>query len=170
VLPIIPQRGQLLSLRQPSEPIRHILIGNGIYIAPKRDATVIVGATKEEVGFDNRVTVGGVHWLLESAVKLVPALEQCSVERMWAGLRPKTPDNAPVLGNVPGWDNVIMATGHNSVGILLSAITGRAITELVVTGLTPEIIRPFSPDRFIHSERGLSFFPADKPVDNPQDE
>jgi glycine oxidase len=147
-LPVVPQRGQMLALRQTSSPIRHIIIGDGIYLAPKQDGTVIVGATKEEVGFDRQVTAGGALWLLESAIKLVPALEQCAVERLWAGLRPKTPDTFPILGRATGWKNVTLAVGHSSFGILLSAITGQTITELVTTGQTPEIIRPFSLERF----------------------
>ena len=97
-LPVIPQRGQLLALRQPSPPIRHIIIGHGIYLAPKQDGTVLVGATKEEVGFDTRVTAGGALGLLEAAVQLIPALEGCAIERLCAGLRPKTPDTFPILG------------------------------------------------------------------------
>jgi glycine oxidase len=147
-LPVIPQRGQLLALRQPSSPIRHIVIGDGIYLAPKQDGTVIVGATKEEVGFDTRVTAGGALWLLEAAIKLMPALEQCTVERLWTGLRPKTPDTFPILGRATGWKNVTLAVGHSSFGVLLSAITGQTIAELVTTGQIPESIRPFSLERF----------------------
>ena len=154
-LPVVPQRGQMLALRQPSSPIRHIIIGDGIYLAPKQDGTVIVGATKEEVGFDRQVTAGGALWLLESAIKLVPALEQCAVERLWAGLRPKTPDTFPILGRATGWENVTLAVGHSSFGVLLSAITGQTITELVTTGQTPEIIRPFSLERFTSSAERL---------------
>ncbi len=147
-LPVVPQRGQMLALRQPSSPIRHIVIGDGIYLAPKQDGTVIVGATKEEVGFDTRVTASGALWLLESAIKLMPALEQCTVERLWAGLRPKTPDTFPILGRATGWKNVTLAVGHSSFGILLSAITGQSIADLITTGQLPEIIRPFSLERF----------------------
>ena len=66
---------------------------------------------------------------------------------MWVGLRPKTPDNQPILGTTPGWENVTLATGHGSVGILLSAITGKTLAELIVTGTAPELIRPFAVDR-----------------------
>src|SRR5207248_11796472 len=134
--------------RLSSSPIRHIVIVDGIYLAPKQDGTVIVGATKEEVGFDTSVTAGGALWLLEAAIRLMPALEQCAVERLWTGLRPKTPDTFPILGRAPGWKNVTLAVGHSSFGVLLSAITGQAIAELVTTGQIPEIIRPFSLERF----------------------
>ncbi len=147
-LPVSPLRGQILALRQPSLPLRHIIFGEAAYLAPKGDGTIIVGATKEEVGFDTQITAGGVAWLLNTAIILTPALEHCPIEALWAGLRPKTPDTHPILGSAPHWENVTLATGHNSVGVLLSAITGQTIAELVATTRTPEIIRPFAPGRF----------------------
>jgi len=147
-LPVIPQKGQLLALRQPSDPIHHIIIGYGIYLAPKEDNTIIVGATQEEVGFDARVTVEGMQTLLQAAVSLVPALRQCEIGHMWAGLRPKTPDNNPILGRVQGCDNLILAVGHNSFGVLLSAITGQTIAELIMTEQIPKLIQPFALERF----------------------
>lgn len=148
ILPVEPQRGQLLSLRQPVPVVKHIVIGKGIYLAPKQDGTLIVGATKEAVGFDACVTAGGVFWLLDWALKLMPELEHCTVERVWAGLRPTTPDNAPILGTAPGWENVVLAVGHHSFGVLLSAISGRSIAVLIMDGRTPEIIQPFTLERF----------------------
>ena len=143
-LSVIPQRGQILALRQPAPPLRTIIFGEAAYLAPKQDGTVVVGATKDEVGFDKQLTAGGVAWLLNTASRLIPSLEQSAIASMWAGLRPKTPDNLPILGRAPGWENVILATGHGSVGIMLSAITGKTIAELLVTGASPELIRPFA--------------------------
>jgi len=145
---VSPQRGQILSLRQPPSPLRHLVFGEAVYLAPKNDGTIIVGATKEEVGFDKQLTAGGIAWLLNSAIRLVPSLEGCAIEAIWAGLRPKTPDQQPILGKAPAWENVVLATGHGSVGIMLSAITGKMIAELVVTGKTTEIMRAFSVERF----------------------
>ncbi len=150
-LPVSPQRGQILSLGQPSPPslpLRHIIFGEAAYIAPKADGTIIVGATREEVGFDTHITASGIAWLLNTAIKLTPALEHSALQATWAGLRPKTPDTLPILGAAPNWQNVTLATGHNSIGILLSAITGQTIAELVATGRTPQLIHPFSPQRF----------------------
>ena len=146
-LPVVPQRGQILALRQPAAPLRSIIFGEAIYLAPKQDGTVIVGATREEVGFEKHLTAGGVAWLLNTAARLIPSLEQSDIESMWVGLRPKTPDNQPILGTTPGWENVTLATGHGSVGILLSAITGKTLAELIVTGTAPELTRPFAVDR-----------------------
>lgn len=147
-LPVTPQRGQILTLRQPNPPLRHLLFGEAVYLAPKMNGTVVVGATKEEVGFHKQVTAGGVSWLLNTAIRLAASFDGCGIEQMWAGLRPKTPDNFPILGPAPYWENVTLAVGHGSVGIMLSAITGHSITESIVTGIVPELIEPFSMARF----------------------
>lgn len=149
-LPVTPQRGQILTLRQPSPPLRHIIFGEAAYLAPKSGGTVIVGATREEVGFDKQLTAGGVAWLLTTAIRLIPVFETSALDRIWTGLRPKTRDNLPILGPAPNWENVTLAVGHGSVGIMLSPITGKTIAELVQTGKTPGLILPFSVDRPIN--------------------
>lgn len=141
-LPVQPLRGQMLSLFQPSPSLQHIIFGEAAYLAPKGQQ-IFVGATKDAVGFDTSVTVEGTSWLHATAIRLAPALEQSCIEKTWAGLRPKTPDTRPILGPAPGFENVTLATGHNSVGIMLSAITGQTIAELVATGQTSALIRPF---------------------------
>jgi glycine oxidase len=147
-LPVNPQRGQILALRQPPAPLHHLVFGEAIYLAPKKDSTIIVGATREEVGFDKHITAGGIAWLLSTAIRLAPALDGCVIDRIWAGIRPKTPDNQPVLGPAPGWENVTLAVGHGSVGVMLSPITGRSIAELLVTGEVSKLIKAFSLERF----------------------
>lgn len=148
-LPVSPQRGQILTLQQPLPPLRHIIFGEAAYLTPKSGNTVIVGATKEEVGFDKKLSAGGISWLLNTAIRLAPALESSPLDQMWAGLRPRTPDNQPILGPAPGWDNVTLAVGHCSIGMLLSAITGKTIAELIIKGDVPNIIQPFSLTRFL---------------------
>jgi glycine oxidase len=148
--PVRPVRGELIALQQPSLPIRHIIFDEGIvdediYIAPKPNGTVVVGATKADVGFDTSVSAGGALHLLQVATQLLPALAYCSIQRMWAGLRPKTLDSRPLLGPIPSWENVVIASGHGGFGVLLSAITGETVAELVTTGTVPEIIQPFVP-------------------------
>ncbi len=149
-LPVRPVRGELIAVQQPSLPLRHIIFDEGvfdedIYIAPKPNGTVVVGATKSDVGFDTSVSAGGVLHLLTVATQLLPALANCPIHRMWAGLRPKTLDSRPLLGPIPSWENVTIASGHVGFGVLLSTITGETIAELVTTGRAPEIIRPFVP-------------------------
>lgn len=146
-IPVSPLHGQILSLQAPTPPLKHIIFGDATYIAP-RGESIIVGATKEEVGFEIQVTEKGTAALYDTALRFIPALQASKRETAWAGLRPSTPDRGPLLGAAPGWENVTLATGHNSVGIILSPLTGKTIAELIATGHTPEVIRPFSPDRF----------------------
>jgi glycine oxidase len=148
-LPVTPQRGQILTVKQPKQPLQHVIFGEAVYLAPKKDHTVVIGATKEEVGFDKHVTAGGLAWLLSTAIRLAPLLDGCAVEQTWAGLRPKTPDNHPILGNAPHWENVTLATGHNSVGIMLSPITGQSIADLITKGHVADVIKPFGAERFL---------------------
>jgi glycine oxidase len=147
-IPVFPARGQILALRQPAVPLRHTIFGEGLYVVPKVDNTIYVGATIERVGFDKRNTAGGIAWLLSSVIRLLPELEYATVERIWAGLRPLSKDSYPILGKAPGWENVILATGHGAGGFELSAITGTTIAELVTTGQTPAVIQPFGLERF----------------------
>lgn len=148
-LPVTPQRGQILTVKQSRQPLQHVIFGEAVYLAPKKDHTVVIGATKEEVGFDKHVTAGGLAWLLSTAIRLVPMLDGCAVEQTWAGLRPKTPDNHPLLGKAPRWENVTLATGHNSVGIMLSPITGLSIADLITKGQVADVIKPFGAERFL---------------------
>ncbi len=147
-LPVYPMRGQILSLRQPVPPLQHILFGEDIYLVPKPDHTIYVGATREQADFEKSVTAAGISWLLTSAIRLVPALANASIVDIWAGLRPWSPDSRPILGKAPGWENVTLATGHGATGFELSAITGKTIAELIITGQTPDIIRAFGIERF----------------------
>ena len=147
-IPIIPQRGQALMLHQPPTPLHHIIFGEAAYLTPRMKNKIIVGATKEDAGFDANTTPGGLYWLLNAATRLSPALKGCSLDHMWAGLRPRTPDNQPILGPAPGWENVTLAVGHGSVGIMLSAITGQTIAELILTEQTPQMLLPFCLTRF----------------------
>jgi glycine oxidase len=149
-LPIYPVRGEIIALKQPTPPIRHMIFDEGIYdkdlyIAPKPNGTVLVGATKAEVGFDTAVSAKGVLHLLHVATQLVPALGNSSLHHMWAGLRPKSRTSVPLLGTAPSWENVTIASGHGGFGVTLSAITGESIAELIIRGQVPELLHPFAP-------------------------
>ncbi|MBX5457063.1 MAG: glycine oxidase ThiO [Thermogemmatispora sp.] len=149
-VPVRPVRGQLLSLRPPTglPALRHLIFGRAIYLIPRRDGSLTVGATREEAGFDARVTSEGVAWLLAQARRLVPALTDATLEHSWAGLRPITPDGLPILGLLPGWQNVLLATGHGSVGVMLSALTGQLISDLICTGRRSPLLLACGPERF----------------------
>lgn len=146
-LPIQPLHGQLISLPQTSPPLKHLVFGEAAYLIP-RGSSILVGATKEERGFNQSVTEQGTSWLAATATRLAPALRESRIQAAWAGLRPKTPDSHPILGSLPHWENVLLAAGHNSVGIILSAITGQCITQMLITGSPPPLIQPFSVERF----------------------
>ncbi|HEY4383014.1 MAG TPA: glycine oxidase ThiO [Ktedonobacteraceae bacterium] len=148
-LPVSPLRGQILALKQPEVPLQHIIFANDIYIVPKIDNTIYVGASHERAGFDKSITAGRIAELLASAIAVVPSLEDAPIARIWAGLRPWSSDGNPILGKAPDWENVTVATGHGAMGISLSPVTGQAMAELITTGQTPEILRPFGVERFI---------------------
>jgi glycine oxidase len=147
-LPVRPVKGQILRLR--GDGLTHVVRGHfanrSVYIVPRADGEVVVGATEEERGTDTTVTAGGVLDLLRPAVALVPGLAEYELAEAKAGLRPGTPDNAPLIGMVrPG---VVVATGHYRDGVLLAPVTADAIVELLETGEFPELFTPFHPDRF----------------------
>lgn len=147
-VPVQPARGQILALTQVEPPLTHILFGQDVYLIPKPDRTIVVGATVEQVGFDKQVTAAGTSWLLTGATNLAPALAEAPLTRLWAGLRPWSADGHPILGPAPGWENVVLATGHSGIGFETSAISGQCLAELVTTGKTPVLIRSFGLERF----------------------
>lgn len=129
--PVRPVRGQLLVLRLADQLLRHIVWGSDCYLVPWPDGTVLLGATMEDVGFDERATVTGVRGLLEAARRLVPALEEATFEGVRVGLRPAGPDHLPLVGassTVPG---LVYAAGHFRNGVLLAPLTARLVSEIV---------------------------------------
>ena len=147
--PVRPVKGQLLYLRGPADqPLcsRNVR-GLEVYVVPRGDGRVVVGATVEEQGFDTTVTAGAVHDLLRAALELLPDVAELELAETVVGLRPGSPDNAPMLGPA-GPDGLVVATGHYRNGILLTPVTADAIAELLITGQVPEMIAPFTPGRF----------------------
>jgi len=148
-----PVRGQILALEQPRPPLRTIVWSGHTYLVPKLNGTVVVGATEERVGFDRRNTAAGVAGLIAAATGVVPTLAACTFRQAWSGLRPDTPDHLPVIGPVPGLPGVLLAAGHYRNGVLLSPITGQAITDWVVRRDLSPLIHPFLPDRLLRPLR-----------------
>lgn len=146
-LPISPLHGQLLTMPQLPIPLRQMIFGEGIYLAP-RGHSIIVGATREEQGFETGVTAEGLASLKATAARLVPALAGSPVSTARAGLRPKTADSRPIFARLPHWENVLLAGGHNSIGLILSGITGREVAHMLITGQTPPLLQAFSLARF----------------------
>ena len=148
-LPVRPVKGQLVHLRPARPVIGHPIFADGVYLAPKADGRVVVGATEEDAGYDIVVSDEVTAELVGRACALVPALRDSVVDSAWAGLRPATPDRLPVIGLRSDTDGVIFATGHFRNGVLLSLITGRIVAALVGGERPPVDIAAFSPDRFV---------------------
>ena len=147
-LPIVPVRGQILSLAPRSPGLRTIVWGGSTYLVPKRDGSIIVGATEERAVFDRRVTAAGISQLLGEAIRLVPALDDSGFGGGWAGLRPATPDHLPLVGPWPGVDGLVLAAGHYRNGVLLAPLTAQLVAGLVLGKGMPEEAAPLLPDRF----------------------
>lgn len=149
--PVRPVKGQMLQLQMalPFE-LTHVIWGPDCYIVPKSSGRLLLGATVEERGFDSSITAGGLYKLLEAGWRIVPGIYDLEVTETWAGLRPGSRDNDPILGevDVPG---VVYATGHYRNGILLVPVTADEITRLILKGETSDWLEPFSPKRFTRS-------------------
>ncbi|MDO8614135.1 MAG: glycine oxidase ThiO [Dehalococcoidia bacterium] len=141
-----PMRGQMIAYR--SAAIRHAVWGEDGYLVPKARGFLFAGATVEDVGFRKTATARGIAGLRRMAAGLVPALRHAEVASTWAGLRPGSPDGWPVIGRLPGRDNVYVATGHFRNGILLAPITGKLVSELVLEGRSDPLLAAFGPERF----------------------
>ncbi|GLZ80937.1 glycine oxidase ThiO [Actinorhabdospora filicis] len=149
-LPVRPVHGQVLRLRGPAElrlTVRGIVGGRSVYVVPRPDGEVVVGASSAERGFDTAPRAGDAYELLRDALDVLPELAEYELREVRAGLRPGTPDNAPILGRTAD-PRVIAATGHYRNGVLLAPVTAELITALVVTGEEPSALQPFHPRRF----------------------
>jgi glycine oxidase len=146
-IPLRPVKGQILRLRDPQGPglLERIVRFEGGYLVPRGDGRYVLGATMEERGFDTTVTAGGLYELLRDAGELVPGVHELVVEETAAGLRPATPDNAPVLGAGDHVEGLVWATGHHRNGILLAPVTAEIVVACIDGAATPPT---FAPGRF----------------------
>jgi len=146
-IPVRPVRGQLLHLSWPGSLPERVVWTERCYLVPWADGSVLVGATVEDVGFDERATVAGIQELVDATCALVPKARQAWFKGVRVGLRPGTPDNLPVIGsgNVPG---VFYATGHFRNGVLLAPLTATLIADLVLDGTSDGALSALRPDRF----------------------
>ena len=145
-IPTRPVKGQILCVVE-GPTLQHVIRSDDVYIVPRSDGRILIGSTIEEAGFDKRTDPDVIRRLHQAATNLVPALKQSRILEAWAGLRPGTPDNLPILGatTTPGY---FVATGHFRDGILLAPITASVMSQLV-TGKKPDYdLSAFSPARF----------------------
>ncbi|MGW0863902.1 glycine oxidase ThiO [Streptomyces sp. NPDC002611] len=152
--PVRPVKGQVVRLTMPgrhgpflSRTVRAVVRGSHVYLVPRESGELVIGATSEETGWDTTVTAGGVYELLRDAHELVPGITELPFTETRAGLRPGSPDNAPLLGPT-GLEGLLLATGHYRNGVLLTPVTGDAMAHALTTGELPEEARPFTPKRF----------------------
>ncbi|MFD0686922.1 glycine oxidase ThiO [Actinomadura fibrosa] len=151
VPPVRPVKGQVIRLRTRTpflgRTTRGLVRGSSVYLVPRADGEIVVGATQEELGFDTRVTAGGIWELLRDARELLPGVTELEFAEVSAGLRPGSPDNAPIMGPtaLPG---LFLGTGHFRNGILLAPVSADVLTAMLLDGPVPDVARPFTPDRF----------------------
>jgi glycine oxidase len=147
--PVRPIKGEILTLRgSADEPVCDgIVAGERVYMVPRPDGRLIIGATVEERGFDDTVTAGGVHELLREAYRLIPEIAELELAETNAGLRPGSPDNAPLIGQADE-DGLLIATGHFRNGVLQAPATADCIAALLAGEAPPLDLSAFSPLRF----------------------
>jgi glycine oxidase len=153
--PTHPVRGQMLAMRSSKVNLKKVLRSEHGYIVPRADGRIIAGSTLENVGFVKDTTPEGLRKIFAAAVALAPALADAEIVETWAGLRPGTPDQLPIIGptDIPG---LLIATGHYRNGILLAPITTTLIREWIVEGKTSFDARRFSPLRFSAKNSGVT--------------
>jgi len=150
-LPLRAIKGQMLSVRlpesEPELPLAQVLYGQDIYIVPRRDRQIIIGATSEDVGFTPHNTPKGIQTLLQRAIRLYPQLQDYPIQELWWGFRPTTPDELPILGT-SHCKNLTFATGHYRNGILLAPITATLIADLIWEQKSDPLLTQFNYSRF----------------------
>jgi glycine oxidase len=144
---IRPIRGQIALVDTGAPIFSRVLLSGARYLVPRSDGRVLVGSTEENAGFVKQTTAAAISELLAFAYRFVPPLAEASLERVWAGLRPGSPDGLPFIGPVPGFDNLLVAAGHFRNGIGLSPATAMVITELILGRPLTVPIHDFRLDR-----------------------
>jgi len=145
--PVRPRKGQMLYVLPEATLLQHVLRAPEVYVVPRSSGKILIGATVEDVGFDKSVDPSAILQLMNAAAKYLPGLSSAPITQSWAGLRPGTPDDLPIIGqtDIP---RVFVATGHFRNGILLAPVTAKIMAELVQGQPSPQDIRAFSPGRF----------------------
>lgn len=159
-LPGRPVKGQMLSLNIPQEnPLERVIFGENTYLVPKKDKRLIVGATSEDIGWQEGTTAEGIHTLLNRAIRLYPPLASWQLNEIWYGFRPATADEMPILGYGDA-DNLIFATGHHRNGILLAPITAKLISNLIIDRHSHPLLQHFSYQRFHQPKPQIMTYPT----------
>jgi glycine oxidase len=147
-IPVKPVRGQLARLNWAGPAPRRVIWGEPCYVVPWDDGTVLVGATVEDAGFDERTTVAGVRDLLASVCELLPHAANAGFGGARAGLRPASPDDLPIIGPSNVLPNVVYACGHYRNGVLLAPVTAQLVANLLLDGERDQLLELTRPQRF----------------------
>lgn len=159
-LPVSPVRGQMIALETSPPLIRHVLGSERCYVVPRSSGRIVVGSTSEHAGFRQEVTAIAVRGLIDAVLAVLPELASAPLVETWAGFRPATPDDLPVMGPDPEIQGLHYATGHYRNGILLAPITAE-LASASVLGEPPTLdLSPFAPDRFTAAEHATGGEPA----------
>jgi len=146
--PVRPVRGQLLHLHFDQRPLSRVVWGTDCYLVPWRNGALLVGATVEDVGFDETATADGVTRLLGASSELLTTVPQARFEAVRVGLRPGTPDELPLIGPASTMPGVYYATGHYRNGVLLAPLTAKLVADLVIDGTRDPELDLVTPARF----------------------
>lgn len=146
-LPTIPVKGQMLLADCRNAPIRTPLFAGDALFVPQADGRLALGVTVEHAGFDERATLGGVRRILSETCAVAPAVGALPLARVWAGLRPATPDGSPYMGPVPPLRNLWVSAGHFRKGILLAPVCARHMAQSILANHPVDELTPFKPTR-----------------------
>ncbi len=150
--PVRPVKGQIMSLRMEGDNrVTHAIRGRDVYLVPKADGRLIVGASNEEMGFDTNPTAGEIYRLLERAWETVPGIYEYPIQEIQVGLRPGSRDHEPIIGDCDV-EGLYFATGHYRNGILLTPITAFELSEWIISGKKSETLKEFQLSRFYKEE------------------
>jgi glycine oxidase len=128
---VFPVRGQMLLFKLPQEMFPGIVLRNGAYLIPRRDGHVLAGSTLEHSGFDKSTTDAAKRDLLDFAASVLPDLSEMVLARQWSGLRPGSPDNVPVIGAHPGYENLFVNSGHFRYGVTMSPGSAMLLADII---------------------------------------
>lgn len=144
--PVRPVKGQMLAVVG-GPALQHVVRGDEVYLVARSDGRIVIGSTLEDAGYDKRTNVNTIQQLFQAALELVPELSRSKKHEDWAGLRPGTPDDLPILGET-ATEGYFVASGHYRDGILLAPITAQVMTELILGKLLTYNLSAFMPSRF----------------------
>ena len=143
-----PVHGQMVAVAMPSPAINHTIYSCRAYVVPRLGGFLIAGSTSDKFGFEKRVTAGGMASIIERAKEILPGFGEWAITETWSGLRPRAADGLPVIGADSNVAGLIYATGHYRNGILLTPVTAKAISEIILKGESGVRLSSFSPERF----------------------